>query len=120
MAGSSDSTPLPPTNAPPARPVERPSALRARPLPPLRAGSGLRREKATAGISSRWGSPVEETAHEAHLLLGDAVPGARVGLRRHFRPKALEHGLRLPYPGERDVRVAFVAAQEGSHAVEPA
>src|SRR4051794_10954560 len=63
--------------------------------------------------------PIEESTHEADLLLGDPVPVAWVDLRRHLRPEALQHGLGLPHAGERDVRVAFAATQERGHSVEP-
>src|SRR3954454_1921776 len=62
--------------------------------------------------------PGEDLACEVHLVLVDAVAGARVDARGYFSAEREHHGVGLAHAPDWDVRVALAAPEQDWHALE--
>src|SRR4051812_22250364 len=78
----------------------------------------VRPGQSSGGARHHPGHPGEDLAREVHLVLVDAVAGARVDARGHLGAKRAHHGIGLAHAPDRDVWVALAAPEQDWHALE--
>src|SRR3712207_1898678 len=84
-------------------------SIRARVVRPGQGSGGARRHPDHL---------VEDLAQEVHLVLVDAMAGARVDARGHLGAERAHHGVGLAHAPDWDVRVALAAPEQDWHALE--